>query len=439
MAGEDRSRNGPGSSFGYWQDYQDMQQNGTQLTATEEERFNMNAPPGGDTVNWYYTPMLGWQYRGNQVDGTAGKSSYINDAGERVHYDSPAGWDQFTNTQMEHNRALNNALDIWSKGGDVYAQEGGRYSAENPYVESPEEAAERRARSAEYERTHVYDEATDTTWHGGGVGSGFSSKGKRKTIPITDEMRRQMNDPYARDYSGVSSFSKQGRDILNEAFNGRAFSPFGGIMGNSEAVDHLIEKFQDKDFNPLYARGGSKNKSDNNMMDYIYKEFGTNDQIANRRDVIERFEAYKKKMNLKDKHFMNTRMSQRLFDEMGLGDFKDFNADFAPNAGLPKENPFGETEGGGSFSSGRNESRNFRGLMSDDEGFGPNESKNVRGLMSDDSGFGPNINNMHSGGMGANPFAATKPAGDSYLETYLKRKNQSKPSVMSLMKELEDS
>ena len=398
MAGEDRSRTGPGSSFGYWQDLQDMTANGTQLTATEEERWNYNSAPGGDSVNWHYVPHMGWQYRGNQVDGTAGKSSYINDAGERVHYDSTGGFDDFNSTEMEHARALNNALDIWSKGGDVFAQEGGRYSAENPYVESPEEAAQRRAASAEYDRTHVYDPETNTTWHGGGIGQGFSSKGERKSIPITDEMRRQMNDPYARDYSGVSSFSKQGRDILNKAFNGRAFSPFGGIMGNSEAVDHLIEKFQDKDFNPLYARGGSKNKSDNNLMDYIYKEFGTNDQIANRRDVIKRYEDYKKRMNLKDKHFMNTRMSKSLFDQMGLGDFKDFNSEFAPNTGLPKVNPLSPNGKGG-------------------------------GMMA-------NPNQAPSGKLPDMPNTTPKPGG--FLENYLKRRDEAKPSVMSLMKEVEE-
>ena len=383
MAGEDRSRNGPGSSFGYWQDLRNMTENGTQLTATEEERWNQASAPGGDTVNWSYIPQYGWQYRGNQVDGTAGMSSYINDSGDRVHYQSTGGFDAFNTTEMEHARALNNALDIWSKGGDVFAQEGGRYSAENPYVESPEEAAQRRAESAAYDRTHVYDEATDTTWHGGGIGSGFSSKGQRKTIPITDEMRARMNDPTQRDYSGVSSFSKQGRDILNEAFNGRAFSPFGGIMGNSEAVDHLIEKFQDKNFNPFYARGREGDKaydrrSANNIMDYLYKEFGGNDQIANRGQVMRNWNAFAEEHGGTDRMY-NRRMDEATFNKLGLDKFKDFNADFSPSA--------------------------FKG------------GNPMTGLLGGE--------------------AEVKKGG--FLDTYLKRKNESKPSVMSLMKELEDT
>ena len=382
MAGRDTSKTGP-STFGYWEDLQNMLENGTQLTATEEERWNQSSAPGGDTVNWSYIPHMGWQYRGNQVDGTAGMSSYINDAGERVHYKGNGGFDQFNSTEMEHGRAINNALDIWSKGGDVFAQEGGRYSAKNPYVESAAEATARKAQSAAYARQHVYDEATDTTWHSGQVGSGFSSKGQQKTIPITAEMRARMNDPTQRNYSGVGSFSQQGRDILNEAFNGRAFSPFNGIMGNDKAVDHLIKKFQDDSFNPLYARGGSKNKSDNNMMDYIYREFGTNDQIANRRDVLKRYEDFKKDLGLEDKHFMNTRMTESAFNKMGLGDFKTYNSDFAPKTGLPTVNP---------FSTG-------------------------------------------SGMLDGEPVQ-TKQGG--FLDSYLKRRAEEKPSVMSLMQEVED-
>ena len=394
MAGEDRSRAGPGSSFGYWQDLQDMTANGTQLTATEEERWNYNSAPGGDSVNWHYVPQMGWQYKGNQVDGTAGKSSYINDNGERVHYDNHPQVD-WNSTEMEQGRAMNNALDIWSKGGDVYAQEGGRYSAENPYVESPEEKAQRVARSREYASTHVYDAETDRTWHGGGVGQGFSSKGQAKSIPITDEMRARMNDPYARDYSGVSSFSRQGDDILREAFNGRSRNPFDGIMGNTEAVDYLIEQFQNEDFNPLYAKGGSDSKSDNNIMDYIYKEFGTNDQIGNRQDVLKRFEDYKSKYNLDSKHFMNTKMTQRAFDAMGLSDFKEFNSEFSGPGGLPKVNPLSPNGQGG-------------------------------GMMA-------NPNQEPGGKLPDMPNTTPKPGG--FLENYLNRLKEERPSVASLMQE----
>ncbi len=52
MAGEDRS------SFGFWQDYQDMQQNGTQLTATEEERQTEQGSACVDTPSEYDTSML---------------------------------------------------------------------------------------------------------------------------------------------------------------------------------------------------------------------------------------------------------------------------------------------------------------------------------------------------------------------------------------------
>jgi hypothetical protein len=358
-----------------------MTENGTQLTATEEERWNQASAPGGDTVNWSYLPQYGWQYTGNQVDGTAGKSSYINDAGERVHYDSPAGFDQFNSTEMEHGRALNNALDIWSKGGDVFAQEGGRYSAENPYVESPEEALRRKAEAAAYERSYSYDPVTNrTSWGGEG---GFSTAGAPKSIPITDEMRARMNDPTQRDYSGVSSFSKQGRDILNEAFNGRAQSPFGGIMGNSEAVDHLIKKFQDDSFNPFYARGREGDKaydrrSANNIMDYLYKEFGGNDQIANRGQVMRNWNAFAEEHGGTDRMY-NRRMDEATFNKLGLDKFKDFNADFSPSR--------------------------FKG------------GNPMTGLLGGE--------------------AEVKKGG--FLDTYLKRKNESKPSVMSLMKELEDT
>ena len=390
MAGEDRSQSTPGTSFGYWQDLRNMTRDGTQLTATEEERWNQASAPGGDTVNWSYVPQYGWQYRGNQVHGTAGKSSYLNDNGERVHYDSPAGFDQFNTMDMEHARAMNNAERIWSRGGDVFAQEGGRYSAENPYVESPEEAASRRAASAAYASKRVYDAATDTTWYGGGVGQGFSSKGERKTIPITDEMRAAMNDPSQRNYSGVGSFSQQGRDILNEAFNGRAFSPFDGIMGNSEAVDHLIEKFQDDGFNPLYARGSGNaydNRRSDNIMDYIYKEFGGNDQIANRQEVLKRFNSWKEESGLKSNHMYHQTMDEGTFNRLGLNEFKDFNKDFSQGTGLPSVNPFSQ-------------STNGRGMI---------DGKSI---------------DVKQGG---------------FLDSYLRRRAEEKPSVMSLMKELEDS
>jgi len=393
MAGEDRSKN-PGSTFGYWQDLKNMTRDGTQLTATEEERWNQSSAPGGDTVNWYYVPHMGWQYRGNQVDGTAGKSSYINDAGERVHYDSPkqiAADEEWTNLQ----RPLRFGEKAWANGADLYNLEGGRYDREtNPYVYTDEMKAEDRRRAAEYEASYTYDPVTDTTTRGGP--GGFTQKGAPMSKPISDYTPEQLqylnHDRY---YQGHEQLTASGRKMVDEAL-GRRSNAFGDVYGQD--MNSLLDAFNDDSYNPFYGalnqattdrnrelgllgdkQTAYERRSDNNIMDYLYREFSDIDQVKNRAEVQRRWADYKEEMNLKDDHYYNRRMDERTFNRLGLNEFKDFNAEFNPRSS-----------------------------------------------------------------MGANPMTAGLLGGEAevkqggFLDTYLKRRNEEKPSVMSLMKEVEE-
>ena len=420
-----------------FEDYYGGRQN--TYKATEEQRYNSAQPPNGDYANWSWVPNMGWQYVGNEEDGTAGMSSRIDkETGERVHFEPQ---DTFQRDQQlwDMERPLIGGRRAWEGGADIYGKtEGGLYNAAtNPYEYTPEmQARDEAAAVGTMAHSGVYDPVTDTTSYGGMSYAGDQTAGKGEADYSADDWS-WMNE--GRYYEGHDQISDAGRAARAEAFGG-APSPGPLVDTFHHDVTPLLDAFNNSNYNPFYGgvtqkttdrsrelghigegKTAYERRSDNNIMDYLYKEFGSVDQAKNRSAVGSAWDKYLKDTNLDAKHFYNAKMTESTFKRMGLDKYADFNAEFNTDSfGLP-DNPFADTgNGGGSFNDSRNKSR-FKAETS--------------GMMSDDAGFGPTT--MRSGGMGENPFAGAPKQG-GFLDKYMQRKNESKPSVMSLMKEVEE-
>ena len=428
------------SSFGDWNYYGGPPK---QYKATEEERYNSAQPPGGDYANWTWIPNMGWQYVGNEEDGTAGMSSRIDkETGERVHYEPERTFDR-DDKLWNMQRPLIGGRQAWENGADIYGKtEGGIYNAEtNPYVYTDEmRARDEAAAVGTMAHSGVYDPVTNTTMFGGMSYAGDQTAGKTEADYSAEDWEWMNTGRY---YEGHDQISDAGRAAWEEAMAGRGG---GGPLIDTfhHDVSPLLDAYNNKNYNPFYGsvtqattdrsrelghigegKTAYERRSENNIMDYLYREFGSVDQAKNRSAVGDAWDKYLKDNNLDAKHFYNAKMTESTFKKMGLDKYKDFNAEFNTSAGggIP-DNPFGDTSGGGgSFSGARNKER---------------MSTAARGMMSDDRGFGPQPGDAprHSGSMGVNPFSKPKEGG--FLDTYMKRKNESKPSVMSLMKEVEE-
>lgn len=387
------------SSFG---DYNYYGGAPTERYATQEERFNPNNPPGGDYDRWYWTPTLGWQYRGSETDGTRGKSSYFTDSGERAHYDSPpqmhrdARW-------WDPKRATIGLREAWEAGGDVMAEY--RYDKEtNPFVYTPEmqQAAETAYTPANY---GVYDPTTDTTMFGGMAYQGNQTGGRELSSFSEEDQKWLQEDQY---YTGHGQFRPEGSAALSEALGGRAAgNPFVNTF--EQDVDRQVKYLGDAGWNPFYGDRGRihqdvldgqraagvigeeitayEKRSDNNAMDYLYNALSSRDQVGNRRAVRDRWEQYLSDMNLSADNFYNAKMNKNLFNRLGLSDFGlEFDPSFGGNSGMMGGTGFKLPE---QYQSG----------------------SSSQGIEENRGGF---------------------------MKSYMEERNKSKPSVMSLFDEMEN-
>lgn len=349
--------------------------------ATTEERFDPTSPPGGDYDHYTWVPTMGWQYTGSESDGTAGMSSYINSQGQRVHHD-PVDTFQRDPENWDLERPLHFAEQAWREGGDLYLEEGARYNREtNPYE-------------------HIYDPVREAQ-AAGQVGRGAGPRGgTRQTVyraGMTDAQRKAAQD---RKYTGFEQFTPEGHAAVAAA-GGRA--PFGGLF--MQDIDPLLGILGGDQYNPFYGEitqdlidsnrklgiigdelTAYERRSENNVMDYLYNSLRGADQVKNRGAVMDRWKQYLNDMDLEADHFYNVGMNQRLFDRLGLEEFgMEFDPEFSKRPML--------------------------------------------------AGGDPNATSG-AGMMGENPLTQAKSGG--FLEAYLKKREENKPSVMSLMDEMKD-
>jgi hypothetical protein len=378
-----------------------------QYSATDEERYNSSQPPGGDYANWQWAGTYGWQYKGNEADGTQGKSSYFNDAGQRVHHDPV---DQFPRDEewWRSKRATMGLSNVWASGGDQFLREGGRYNTEtNPYVYTPEmQAADQAALAQTPTGGGVYDPTTDTTYFGGMHYQGDITQGKTQEDYSAEDWQYLENDRY---YTGHDQLTPEGYGFISEALgnNGGNGNPFVDTFGQD--VDRQLKYLGDSNYNPFYANKGwihqdmldrrremgtlgegltdYEKRKEGNIADYMYNAFSDSSMIKHRGDALRNWNSWKEDSKINEKSLYSRRMDQGTFNKLGLGDM-----------GLTFDSSYGRPVNGANVASG---------------------------------GFNTAVN---QGGT-----APTRVKQGGFLETYLKRREENRPTVMSLMQELEDS
>ena len=322
----------------------------TQIASTED-RFNPAMPPGGDYDNYQWAGQYGWIYKGNEADGTAGKSSYINDQGQRVHYD-PVNTFQRDDKYWDLKRPTIGLAEVWAKGGDIFLEDNSyRYSETNPYVYTEEMRLADEAQAAALAEQFYYDPETDTTYIGG-KGSSMTMKGnpyagKTEADYTPDEWQWLQNDRY---YTGPDQFTAAGAQALRDAWGGQVFgNPYINTFDHD--IDAQLELLGDKSYNPFYGDRGRTSQAvidrqrelghigpeltamekrlDGNIMDYLYDEFDTVDQIKNRSEVLRRWNRWLSDTGFNKDALYQIRMNENIFKQMGLDEFIDYNKDYA--------------------------------------------------------------------------------------------------------------
>ena len=367
-----------------------------QYTATQEEQYNSSQPPGGDYNNWQWAGPYGWVYRGNQVEGTAGMSSYINDAGQRVHHD-PVPSLQRDNEWWDSKRATIGLAEAWASGGDQFLREGGRYNrTTNPYVYTEAmQRADQAALAATPTGGGVYDPVTDSTFFGGFSYAGDITQGKTEA-DYSPETWEFLND--GRYYTGMDQLTPQGYKYISEGVgnNGGNGNPF--ISTFDHDVDRQLQYLGDSNWNPFYGDRGRlhqdmldrnrelgrlgegltdyEKRKEGNIADYMYNAFSDSSMIRHRGTALRNWQGWKTDNRINQNSLYTRRMDQGTFNKLGLGDM-----------GLTFDSSYGRPTNGANVASGGTNTEVKRG---------------------------------------------------GFLDTYLKRQQEIKPSVMSLMQELED-
>lgn len=290
----------------------------------------LGGPPGGDYENYQYTPGIGWFYVGNAEEGTAGKSSYLNREGRRVHYTPQRRFDWSEVSERRDRDLRRETADKgWLVGGEI-----------------------------------VFDyQNTDPNWRPGrsvGNGTGNPTSGGMMSLQNPSKMSMSVedfNDAYgAVDYTkGWDSIKREGYYELRDIHGGRAQNPFANYMSND--MEGLRDLYRTDTYNPLYGTQTGRayeNRRENNALDYLYNAFSGRDQITNRREMNKRLNQYAADRGVDRSALMGTRMTEGMFNEMGLQDFGlEYDAEFNP--GFQMENPLKDFDS----SVGKADSGNF--------------------------------------------------------------------------------
>ena len=177
--------------------------------------------------------------------------------------------------------------------------------------------------------------------------------------------------------------------------------------------------------------GTAEGYRDDSISAYLKNAFAGQDQVKNRADALRSF----KKWNGTEQgiNTASTRMNQRYFNELGLG---DFGLEFVD----PRQEAYDKMVAG--FSSGESTG----GFM---DAYNSQRPVNPAGLATGGARpSSPMDTPVHSvdvfpnesmGGNHFDPFKEPQVKPGGFMESYLKKKAENKPSVMSLMTELKDA
>lgn len=192
-----------------------------------------------------------------------------------------------------------------------------------------------------------------------------SSIGWTKVGGFTDRDRQLSIETAVRNSYG---FDDKEVDAMRVANTGRLGWFMGGDQGNYMDInphdeEDILRMFGEEGYNPYYGRGWNnsewrdratelkggddsflnpwKNRVSGNMMDYLYQ--GTKGDVNTRWRTKHAFDKWMTENNVRQKDLFQTRMTERMFNDMGLGDIWGTGYDASYNeayggSGNPLEN-----------------------------------------------------------------------------------------------------
>ena len=246
-------------------------------------------------------------------------------------------------------RPLLFGLTAWEGMADLANMEGGRYNErDNPFVWTDEMQAEADRTAAEQARMWQYDPETDRTYQYGNK-NGFSVAGDY----LGDMERRAAEsgvDPndYSRYYKGHDQLTPEAQAAIREAGGG-----MGLVDVFSQDVSPLLDAFKRDDWNPFYEgrrqdmfdrlrsigkmsdkKNAYEKRWQNNALDYLYDNFTEGTDSQTRGGVRRAWEKYMADTNTTVDDYFGRRMTEKMFKDIGLDKFGEFNKDYAGAFGL---------------------------------------------------------------------------------------------------------
>ena len=262
----------------------------------------------------------------------------------------------------------------------------------------------------------------------------------------------------ATDYFDNSEWQRAASEYFNSIGRPQATSPWMAISSdNSRGGD--FRAMQEENYNPFRGNEGAwvdpdglngqdlrgsingtaEGYFDDSIAGWFKNAFAGKDMIGHRRDAVRDLNNWASRERAEDGTSRNinkatTRMNQRVFDEMGLAE--KYGLEFVD----PRQEAYDKMVAG--FSSGESTG----GFM---DAYNSQRPVNPAGLATGGARpFGPMDTPVHSvdvfpnesmGGNHFDPFKEPQVKPGGFMESYLKKKAENKPSVMSLMTELKDA
>ena len=244
-------------------------------------------------------------------------------------------------------RPLVFGMDAWLGGADYSNQAGGRYSSDNPYVYTDEMRAADEAQAAEIDASMWYDPVADVTHRYGMTMKGDHTQGKTEADYSPEDWQWLQDGRY---YEGHDQITPE----AVERMKALGYDSRGGLLNVfHQDVTPLLDAFKSDDWNPFYGQdrqniidrqreigvlGDQKTayekRWDNNVMDYLYENFSEGTDAATRRGVADAWSSWLSKNNKSHRDYYQRRMSEKMFKDMGLDKFGEFNADYAGGGGM---------------------------------------------------------------------------------------------------------
>ena len=119
----------------------------------------------------------------------------------------------------------------------------------------------------------------------------------------------------------------------------------------SQDVTPLLDSFKRDDWNPFYrarrqdmydrmrelghldGKSAYERRISNNVLDYLYDNFTEGTDSLTRTKVADAWERYMNERGTNTDDYFGRRMTEKMFNDIGLGELGEFNKDYSPGMG----------------------------------------------------------------------------------------------------------